>query len=295
MPRILIAGCGFLGEAAADLFSGAGWRVAGLTASERSAAALATKPFPVVWADLASRESMMALREKEGMFDAMVHCASSGRGGDDAYRAVYLNGIANLQAAFPEARLVFTGSTSVYAQTDGSWVDESSETAPDRETGRLLLAAESLTLEAGGFVARLAGIYGPGRSVLMRKFLDGSAVIEGDGERWINQIHRDDAARAIVHLLTAGATSGIYNVVDDRPAVQRDVYGWLADHFSLPLPSAGERDLTRKRGWTSKRVQNRKLRATGWIPEFPDYQAALSSLEGGRPEIPLRQGSGSTR
>ena len=44
-------------------------------------------------------------------------------------------------------------------------------------------------------------LYGPGRSVLMRKFLAGEAVLEGDGTRWINQIHRDDAARAIVQLV----------------------------------------------------------------------------------------------
>ena len=38
MPRILIAGCGYVGQATADLFHAAGWDVEGWTASEESAA-----------------------------------------------------------------------------------------------------------------------------------------------------------------------------------------------------------------------------------------------------------------
>ena len=40
MPRILIAGCGYVGQATAGLFHAAGWDVEGWTASEESAAAL---------------------------------------------------------------------------------------------------------------------------------------------------------------------------------------------------------------------------------------------------------------
>ncbi len=113
---------------------------------------------------------------------------------------MYVDGLLNALAATEPRLLIFTGSTSVYAQVDGTWVNETSETKPDRETGRILLEAERIALASGGFVARLSGLYGPGRSVLMRRFLSGEAMIEGDGLRWINQIHRDDAARAIVHL-----------------------------------------------------------------------------------------------
>ncbi len=281
MPRILIAGCGFLGEAAADLFYGAGWGVLGLTASADSASALGRKEYEVIGAGISDRHAVARIRTERGGFDAVVHCASSGRGGADDYRDVYLEGLRNLTAAFPEARCLFTGSTSVYARTDGGTVDESSETAPDRETGKILLEAEAVALAADGFVARLAGIYGPGRSAYLRKFLDGTAAIDSGAERWINQIHRDDAARAILHLLAAPATPGIYNVVDDRPATQREIYGWLAEYFGRPLPPCAEPDAGRKRGWTSKRVSNAKLRATGWAPRHPDYRSALPEITAG--------------
>ncbi len=278
MPKILVAGCGFLGEAAADFFSAEGWRVVGLTHSADSAIRLSGKPYPVRAADLALRASLATVRATEGPFDFVLHCASSGRGGAESYRRVYVDGCAHLMSIFPEARTIFTGSTSVFAQVSGEWVDENSPAEPERETGRLLLEAETLVRAAGGSVLRLSGIYGPGRSVLLRKFLDRSAILEDGGGRWINQIHRDDAVRAIHSIISSGEPSTIYNVTDDTPVTQRAIYGWIAEFLGLPLPGEGPADHTRKRGWTSKRVRNARLRALGWAPEFASYRHALPQL-----------------
>ena len=278
MPRLFIAGCGFLGEAAAAFFSANGWSIVALTASEESAAHLRDRGFDAHAGDISSAKSLAAIRASQGAFDFVLHCASSGRGGAEAYRSVYVNGVAHLAKTFPEARLIFTGSTSVYAQTAGEWVDESSAAEPDRETGRLLLEAESKTLAAGGCVLRLAGIYGPGRSVLLRRFVEGTAILEDGGTRWINQIHRDDAVRAIHAITQSGASATIYNVADDTPATQREVYGWIAEFLGRPLPPEGAADPNRKRGLTSKRVSNARLRALGWAPQFPSYRDSLPSV-----------------
>jgi len=275
--QIVIAGCGFLGEAAAGFFLEAGWRVLGLCATAESAARLAGRPFPVAVVDISKPMTAPSGWEHP---DVVVHCASSGRGGADAYRAVYRDGLEHLRDAFSPRRLVFTGSTSVYSQVDGGWVSEDSPAEPDRETGRVLLEAEKIALDGGGIVARLAGIYGPGRSVLLKKFLDGSAVLEAGGNRWINQIHRDDGARALLQLAQNEAAAGIYNVSDDTPTTQREIYGWIADFLNSPLPPEGPADLNRKRGWTSKRISNARLRAVGWSPRYPGYRDALPELVG---------------
>jgi nucleoside-diphosphate-sugar epimerase len=209
--------------------------------------------------------------------DAMVHCAASGRGGEEAYRAVYRDGCRNLVACFPGVPLVFTSSTSVYGQVDGSVVDEESPAEPDRETGRLLREAEEIVLAAGGAVARLAGIYGPGRSVILKKFSEGTAVIEEDGRRYLNQIHRDDAAAAVVRMVE-GRLSGVYCVGDSRPLRQRECYEALAEKFGKPVPPSGPRDVGRKRGWTHKQVSNAKLRATGWEPGYPCFLDAVEDV-----------------
>jgi len=278
MPRILIAGCGYVGLATARLLHTAGWNVLGCTHSADSAAALAVEPFPVRQADLSSLDSVRTLEDWRGC-EAIVHCASSGRGGADAYRAVYLGGARNLLEALTPQHLLFTSSTSVYAQNDGSWVTEESPAAPDRETGQVLRETEELVLASGGCSARLAGIYGPGRSVLLKKFLTGEATIEGDGLRWINQAHRDDIATALALLVERRAT-GTFNVADDTPLTQRDIYTWLAAHFARDLPPTGLIDTNRKRGVTSKRVSNARLRALGWSPRYPSFRDAVASDPG---------------
>jgi nucleoside-diphosphate-sugar epimerase len=207
----------------------------------------------------------------------VVHCASSGGGKAEAYRQIYLNGAHHLLDAFPKARILFTGSTSVYAQCDGSWVTEESETKPVRETSRILLEVEQLIVEKGGTVARLAGIYGPRRSALLSKFLNGTAGIDPNNDRFVNQVHRDDIASALFLLLNRAAQSSaqIYNVVDDQPLLQSECYRWLAQRLNRPLSSTRKSEQPRKRGDTNKRVSNAKLHQLGWTPDYPTFGDAM--------------------
>jgi nucleoside-diphosphate-sugar epimerase len=276
--KIVIAGCGFTGLETARLFHRAGWEVLGLTHSADSAATLAAEPFRVIACDIAD---VRALEKSGAQFpktDAVIHCASSAHGGVSEYRRVYLDGARNILDVLQPKTFVFTSSTSVYAQTAGERVTEESPAEPARETGRILREAEDLALAHRGIVARLAGIYGPGRAVLLQKFLENRAVIEGDGLRVINQIHRDDAARALLFLVAENAPAGIYNVGDDTPLTQLEFYERLAARFGRPLPPRGPIDPNRKRGWTSKRVSNTKLRALGWRPLFPAVFDALETI-----------------
>ncbi|MES2596490.1 MAG: shikimate kinase [Verrucomicrobiota bacterium] len=278
--KVLVLGCGFVGERVADLLHAGGHEVIGATHSAESAARLAAeKPWRVQACDVSSAESVQALRAQAGAVDAFVHCASSGRGGAAAYQNVYVDGMRHLVEAFPGAWPLYTSSTSVYPQVDGSTVDECSPAEPDRETGVLLREAEEITLGKGGTVTRLAGLYGPGRSVLLKNLLErksGIEVAEGapDG-RLINQIHGNDAASAIVHLLTH-RHAGIYNVADDLPMTQRECLNTLANYFSLPLPKRKAPNPDRKRGWTHKRVSNARLKSTGWTATYPCYLDALA-------------------
>ena len=278
MSRVLIAGCGFVGLATARLFVRQGWEVIGCTHSLESAEKITGEKFLAAPLDI-SKRTAVERRKNFGPFDAIIHCASSGRGGAEEYRRVYLAGARNLAEVFAPAPLLFTSSTSVYAQTDGGWVTEDSLAAPDRETGQILRETEDLVLAHGGILTRLAGIYGPGRSVLLRKFFEGTAMIEGEGTKWINQVHRDDIASALFQLVTKEAR-GIFNVNDDHPLQQIEVYRWLSERFGRPLPPSGPIDPNRKRGWTDKRVSNARLRALGWTPRFPSFFDAVASDPG---------------
>ena len=149
--RLLLIGYGYLGQAIARDFREGGWDVvpASLSGGDGSLAC-----------DVADAAAVKMLPPA----DFIIHCAASGRGGPDAYQRVYVDGCRNLTRAFPATPLLFTSSTSVYGQADGSVVTEESPANPDRETGKLLLEAENTTLSAGGTGARLAGLYGPSRA-----------------------------------------------------------------------------------------------------------------------------------
>jgi nucleoside-diphosphate-sugar epimerase len=274
-PEVLIIGCGFLGEATAELFSAQGKRVLGLVRSPESLGNLGGGSFDVSCCDVTDSSSVESLTPILRSVPLAIYAVSSGRGGAEVYEAVYRDGLRRVLDCWQPGRMIFVGSTSVYGQTDGSWVDETTPAIPCRETGRILLEAESTALDSGGVVARLSGIYGPGRSVLLKKMISGEAVLEDGGTRWVNQVHRDDAAAALCRLGDASVTPGIYNVTDDTPATQSEVCGWIAEGFGCAMPTEGPKDLNRKRGWTSKRVSNRKIRGTGWVPQFASYRDAL--------------------
>jgi chromatin segregation and condensation protein Rec8/ScpA/Scc1 (kleisin family)/nucleoside-diphosphate-sugar epimerase len=239
MPRILIAGCGYVGSATADLFLKNGWEVEGWTASAETAERLGNSAgYPVRAVDVTDPA---AVDRAASGFDAVIQSASSRGGGADAYRQIYLRAAHNLAAAFPDALHLFTSSTSVYAQTSGEWVTEESAATPARETGRVLRETEEFVLGRGGIVVRLAGIYGPGRSALLRKFLESSAVLDPAADRFVNQAHRDDIAAALLLLVQQRCGGEIYNVADHHPISQRACYEWLAAHLRRPLPPVTDR------------------------------------------------------
>ena len=274
MPRALIAGCGYLGRALADSLASKGWKVEGWTMSNKSAHELSEAGHSARSVNISVGENVAAHRSN---FDVVIHCAST-RGGDtESYRRVYLDGARHLLGNFENARLLFISSTSVYAQNTGEWVSEESSAEPKHETGKILREAENLVLEKSGTVIRLGGLYGPHRSALLQKFLSGEARIDPQNDRFMNQIHRNDAAEAIQFLL-GEAESGrqIYNLVDNQPTRLSECYRWLAERLNRPIPPAGESPSKRKRGDSNKRVSNTKLRAAGWEPCHPTFADGMT-------------------
>ncbi|HUB68699.1 MAG TPA: NAD-dependent epimerase/dehydratase family protein [Candidatus Methylacidiphilales bacterium] len=268
--KVLIVGCGYIGKPLALRLWEQGHEIHAWVHSAASAGALAGCRFHRVItgsvADPALWESL------PGEFDLVIHAASSGRGGAEAYREVFLEGLRQINTRQSRARRLMVSSTSVYGQTAGEWVTEESLAEPATETGRILREAEKATLGSGGIVVRSAGIYGPGRSVLLEKFRKGEAVIEGDGDRWINQIHQRDLVAALEHLVQAGEPGQIYNAADNEPVTQRDFYAWCAEFLRQPMPLHGPVAVNRKRGLTNKRVANVKLRGAGWQPVYASFR-----------------------
>ena len=284
--RVLIVGCGYVGLPLGAELARRGHEVFGLRRSALAEAEMKAAGITPLHADVTRPDSLQNLPHD---FDWVVNCTASGGGGADDYRKVYLEGNRNLiawLAASPPKKFVYTSSTSVYAQNDGSVVTENSPTEPEAATAKVLVETEKLLLAAvaerkvPAVILRVAGIYGPARGHSFKQFLRGEAHIEGDGARWLNMIHRDDLIGVIIAALERGAPGETYNAADDAPPSQLEFFTWLAAELNQPLPPkiTADAEVWRKRGVTNKRVSNAKLRAElKYEFRFPDFRAGYAA------------------
>jgi nucleoside-diphosphate-sugar epimerase len=250
-------------------------------AIEGVAADLAAPPLPPIPADAT----------------AVVVAVAADSPTEDAYRAAYVDGLANVLDALERARehdgvarpslvrrVLFVSTTAVYGDAGGGWVDEGTSPEPGGFSGRLIREAEDLLhsrLRGTGIspvALRLGGIYGPGRTRLIDQVRGGSAVIP-DEPRYTNRIHRDDAAAAIVHLCTMAAEPDpVYVGVDNEPAELGDVLRFLAAELGLPQPPSGSVDASRG---GDKRCSNALLRSTGFEFAYPTFREGYRAVLAG--------------
>ena len=278
--RTLIIGCGYVGEALGQRLIALGHTVTGVrreSADNDRLAKLGIRPLNL---DITQSDSLDALAEP---FDHVVVAVSSSRGGREAHQRVFGAGIANVCAwlkTHTSRSAVFISSTSVYRQTEGEWVDEKSRTAMDTATSKTLRDAEDqiASVDSPVTILRSSGIYGPGRGYLFQQFIKGAATIEGTGERFLNMVHRDDLAKAIIRSFDGNG--GTFNITDDEPVSQLNFFEWLSERTNRPLPPfAPEPDpSTRKRGITNKRVSNKRFKeALGFEYTHPTFREGLET------------------
>ncbi len=285
----LIAGCGDLGTEVGLRAAAAGHTVYGL---RRSADRLPAPIRPLA-GDLGGD-----LPDLPGDVEVVVSAAAPDTRDAAAYRRSYLDGPQRLldaleRADAPVARVLLVSSTAVYDVHDGSWVDETTPTGPGSAAGAgtatrpaspnaaVLVEAEQAlwSRRPDAISLRLAGIYGPGRTRLVDQVRAGRAV-RPDPPVHANRIHRDDAAAAVVHLLTAvSAPATCYLGVDDAPVDRGEVIAFLAAELGVPTPPVGPDQ--RSRGG-DKRCRNNRLRATGFTLRYPTYREGYRALLAGR-------------
>lgn len=283
--RALIIGCGYVGTPLGVELVRLGHEVSGLTRSGGRAAELKDLGIQPVAADITRMEDLTKVAPA---FDWIVTTVSSQKGGLEEYREVYLRGTMNILewlSAAPPRKYVYTSSTSVYGQTDGSMIKETTAAEPASDMGRVLRSVEDVLLQAAreksfpAVILRVAGIYGPKRGHLFLQYLRNEAQISGRGERLLNMIHRDDVVNCIIAALKNGRPGEIYNAVDDEPVPQIHFFRWLSETLGKNMPPlAAGSDPVRKRPITHKKVSNRKLRMElGCQLRYPTFRQGYTA------------------
>ena len=162
--RVLIAGCGDVGSVLATRLKCQGHRVFGLKRDT------STLPAGVeaVQADLTQ---VVTLTNLPTEIDRLIFMPTPACRNEAGYRDIFINGWTNLWESLEQkpVRTLLVSSTAVFAQSDGSLVNEESQTAPVRFNGRVLLDMERQAAGCTGqlVIVRLSGIYGPGRERLI--------------------------------------------------------------------------------------------------------------------------------
>lgn len=262
--RVLIIGCGYVGSAVGRHLAASGHRVTGTTTNADRASLIRSLGIEPAVVDVADVD---ALHEVMRDHDAVVLCIAPRNRGDD-YRNTYLLGARNLIAAVrgtPVMQIIYTGSTRVYGQDDGRWVDEESPIDPPDENGQVLVETERTLLGSDASatgdkpvmttVLRLGGIYGGDRDHL--GFVRSQAgTRRTDGDMYVNRIHVDDIVAGIEALLDR-PYDGVLNLCDDHPQTKRSFYDAVLAAADLPAIEWTGRTDGAGRG---KRVRNARIK-----------------------------------
>ncbi|GBD35500.1 hypothetical protein HRbin36_00612 [bacterium HR36] len=279
MPgTLLIVGCGYLGEHLLRLAQASGWRVLVTSRSPERCQRLQSLGAQAIPCEVPHPGDVARLPDAAVLVYAVSLSTAEHLGDSPAW----LSGLQLLLSRWQEQpsrwrRFVLLSSTSVYAQNNEKWVSESDPTEPISLSGRISLQGEAAAQQArdwGGevVVARLSGIYGPGRVVYARQFREQLPLL-ADPNGWLNLIHVEDAARAILALVDTRQPDLVYNITDDEPVRRYDYWQALSRWLGLPIPPVQSRPIDSP---VNRRISNAKLkRDLGLTWLYPSYRMGV--------------------
>jgi nucleoside-diphosphate-sugar epimerase len=115
--------------------------------------------------------------------------------------------------------------------------------------------------------------------LLRNKAIQAGEPIVADPEKWLNLIHVEDGANAILAAEAVGKPGRIYNISDGNPVRRRDFYARMAKMLNAPLPRyvPPSGDALPPHETANRRVSNRRMREELKIAlQYPDYEVGLA-------------------
>jgi nucleoside-diphosphate-sugar epimerase len=226
-PHLLIFGLGYSAAAVAALAVQAGFRVTGTSRRD----------------DAATRPGVSVVRPEAAavLLGEATHWLAGAPPGAEGDPILLLLGEA-MHAHRPDW-IGYFSTTGVYGDRGGGWVDETTPPAPTGPRGTRRAQAEQEWRALAGRIGcridilRIAGIYGPGRSVF-------DALRAGESRRVVapghcfGRIHRDDIAGATLAAMEQAPHDRVLNLADELPAESAVVIAEAARLLGLPLPPA---------------------------------------------------------
>lgn len=284
-PHLFCFGLGFSARTLAGRLHAQGWKITGTTRTAEKREALAEQGFDHVV--LFDRDR--PLETPAQVLEDVTHVLISAS--PDAEGDSVINQHAAEIAAMPKLKwLGYLSTTGVYGNHDGAWVDEDAPLSPSSPRSEYRVAAERAWLDLYArhslpvHLFRLAGIYGPGRSLLDTVMAGKAKRIDRPGQVF-SRIHVEDIATVLEASIARPNPGRIYNVCDDMAASPAEVTAHACELLGVeppplvPFEEAGLSPMGRTFWLDNKRVSNKRLHEElGVELRYPNYKAGLASL-----------------
>lgn len=284
MSRLFAFGLGFSARALAPLLASQGWEIAGTAREEPKIGQLRREGFEAT--RFAGDKSNSELPKLLQGTTHLLHSVPPGDEGDPVL-ASYRDEIAKLKTL---EWIGYLSTVGVYGDQQGNWVSEETVPKPNSARTEARVVAEQDWLDFGEKIGvpvqvfRLAGIYGPGRSVFDKLKAGTARRINKDGQVF-SRVHVDDIARVLEASIAKPRAGAIYNVADDEPAAPGDVVAHAAQMIGVaPPPEIAFEDadltpLARSFYQGSRKIGNALIKSElGVELRYPTFREGLRSL-----------------
>ena len=292
IKTLLILGCGYVGNKLATAAMSQGINIKATVRNQDAAHQLHQQGIDVVVNDNPAALDNTWLKACDAVLDSIPLSY-------DAHKKPYetqSSWVKPLVAKLPSLKWVgYLSATSVYADSGGDWIDETSthfSTSP-RGVQRLKSEQAWLTSSAPAEVFRLAGIYGDERNIASKLMVGNYKTVAWQPAHYSNRIHVDDIVAALMAAMLKPQVSRIMNLSDDTPCSHKDYVCTLAEIIGAPTPivltpeqaekeiSPAYLDFFRDNKRISNRKLHQQLRPKLKYPSFMDAFEPLAKLMSG--------------
>lgn len=236
--NVLLLGCGVIGVATGRLLVNAGHQVFGIRRHPDGTDA----GFPISAGDAADPALYPRIAARFPAVDAVVCAANPGvRRGSGSGREKDNGLVASARlicATYPQARLIYTSTTSVYGDAKGGPVHEESAIDGTPEAQALIAIEQPFLQHRNALILRATALVGPTRTFTrdrLRAANGGELSVKGDLDRPFSYLHEADLADLCVHALLGNMGCGILNAASPQRITVRAYYAALSESAGITL------------------------------------------------------------
>jgi nucleoside-diphosphate-sugar epimerase len=290
MSRLFAFGFGYSAQTLAARLARRGWTIAGTARDESKRDALRAQGF-----DAAPFSGDAPHPDVDLLLNGTTHLLHSippSRQGDASNGDHVLTHYGEVLTQLSTLQWVgYLSTVGVYGDQKGKWVSEDTPPRPNSARTEARVLAEQAWLDFGAktgvpvHIFRLAGIYGPGRSVFDKLATGTARRINKQGQVF-SRIHVEDIATVLEASIAQPQAGEIYNVADDEPAAPADVVAYAAQMIGIEPPPEidfDEADLSpmvRSFYEGSRKIGNARIKSDlGVKLRYPTFREGLAALK----------------